>query len=300
MISLKQVHYALAVERNLHFRRAAEECNISQSALSTALSEMEKQLGFLIFERDNRKVLVTPLGQQVLERARSVELQMKDIQKLAESQRQPLSTPVSLGVIPTIGPYLLPRVLPALQSRYPKLRLNIVEDQTADVLEQLRRGALDAAIIALPYECDGLLTIPFWQEDLLWIVHASDNSARVKCARLDDLERTHLMLLKDGHCLTDHALAACKLGDLSTHGFSATSLSTLIQLVAGRIGSTLVPQIALEQLVHENTQLAIIPLDEPGPHRQLAIAIRPNYPGIASIEALVQLFEEELKKTVTV
>lgn len=300
MISLKQVHYALAVERNLHFRRAAEECNISQSALSTALSEMEKQLGFLIFERDNRKVLVTPLGQQVLERARSVELQMKDIQKLAESQRQPLSTPVSLGVIPTIGPYLLPRVLPALQSRYPKLRLNIVEDQTADVLEQLRRGALDAAIIALPYECDGLLTIPFWQEDLLWIVHASDNSARVKCARLDDLERTHLMLLKDGHCLTDHALAACKLGDISTHGFSATSLSTLIQLVAGRIGSTLVPQIALEQLVHENTQLAIIPLDEPGPHRQLAIAIRPNYPGIASIEALVQLFEEELKKTVTV
>ena len=300
MISLKQVHYALAVERNLHFRRAAEECNISQSALSTALSEMEKQLGFLIFERDNRKVLVTPLGQQVLERARSVELQMKDIQKLAESQRQPLSTPVSLGVIPTIGPYLLPRVLPALQSRYPKLRLNIVEDQTADVLEQLRRGALDAAIIALPYECDGLLTIPFWQEDLLWIVHASDNNARVKCAKLDDLERTHLMLLKDGHCLTDHALAACKLGDLSTHGFSATSLSTLIQLVAGRIGSTLVPQIALEQLVHENTQLAIIPLDEPGPHRQLAIAIRPNYPGIASIEALVQLFEEELKKTVTV
>ena len=300
MISLKQVHYALAVERNLHFRRAAEECNISQSALSTALSEMEKQLGFLIFERDNRKVLVTPLGQQVLERARSVELQMKDIQKLAESQRQPLSTPVSLGVIPTIGPYLLPRVLPALQSRYPKLRLNIVEDQTADVLEQLRRGALDAAIIALPYECDGLLTIPFWQEDLLWIVHASDNSARVKCARLDDLERTHLMLLKDGHCLTDHALAACKLGDLSTHGFSATSLSTLIQLVAGRIGSTLVPQIALEQLVQENTQLAIIPLDEPGPHRQLAIAIRPNYPGIAGIEALVQLFEEELKKTVTV
>ena len=298
MISLKQVHYALAVERNLHFRRAAEECNISQSALSTALSEMEKQLGFLIFERDNRKVLVTSLGQQVLERARSVELQMKDIQKLAESQRQPLSTPLALGVIPTIGPYLLPRVLPALQSRYPNLRLNIVEDQTADVLEQLRRGALDAAIIALPYECDGLLTIPFWQEDLLWIVHASDNNARVKCAKLDDLERTHLMLLKDGHCLTDHALAACKLGDLSAHGFSATSLSTLIQLVAGKIGSTLVPEIALEQLVHENAQLATIPLDEPGPHRQLAIAMRPNYPGISNIEALVQLFTEELERTV--
>lgn len=298
MISLKQVHYALAVERNLHFRRAAEECSISQSALSTALSEMEKQLGFLIFERDNRKVLVTPLGQQVLERARSIELQMKDIEKLAQTQREPLSTPLSLGVIPTIGPYLLPRVLPALQSQYPNLRLNIVEDQTADVLEQLRRGVLDAAIIALPYECDGLLTIPFWQEDLLWIVHAGDDNASVKRAKLDDLEKTHLMLLKDGHCLTEHALAACKLEDLSTHGFSATSLATLIQLVAGRIGSTLVPEIALEQLVHENSQFAVIPLDEPGPHRNLAIAIRPNYPGMSNVEVLAQLFKEELQTTV--
>ena len=148
MISLKQVHYALAVERHLHFRRAAEECNISQSALSTALSEMEKQLGFQIFERDNRKVLVTPLGRQVLERARSIELQMEDLKKLADSQLEPLSTPLSLGVIPTIGPYLLPRVLPALQDQYPHLNLDILEDQSAEVLEQLRRGALDAAIIA--------------------------------------------------------------------------------------------------------------------------------------------------------
>lgn len=294
MISLKQVHYALAVERHLHFRRAAEECNISQSALSTALSEMEKQLGFQIFERDNRKVLVTPLGQQVLERARSIELQMEDLNKLADLQRERLSTPLSLGVIPTIGPYLLPRVLPGLQSQYPNLKLNIVEDQTADVLEQLRRGALDAAIIALPYDCEGLLTFPFWQEDLLWIVPATDENAGVKRATVDDLARTHLMLLKDGHCLTEHALAACKLEDVATHGFSATSLSTLIQLVAGKIGSTLVPEIALEQLVTGNAQLTSIPLDEAGPHRHLAITIRPNYPGMANVEALVQLFKEEL------
>jgi LysR family hydrogen peroxide-inducible transcriptional activator len=147
MISLKQVHYALAVERHLHFRRAAEDCNISQSALSTALAEMEKQLGFQIFERDNRKVLVTPLGQQVLDRARSIELQMEDLQKLADSRSRPLSTPLSVGVIPTIGPYLLPRVLPGLQDRYPHLQLHIVEDQTAEVLVDLsilaRRPVLD-------------------------------------------------------------------------------------------------------------------------------------------------------------
>lgn len=299
MISLKQVHYALAVERHLHFRRAAEDCNISQSALSTALSEMERKLGFQIFERDNRKVLVTPLGRQVLERARSIQLQMEDLNKLADSQREPLSTPLSLGVIPTIGPYLLPRVLPALQVQFPDLQLDMLEDQTAEVLDQLRRGALDAAIIALPYDCDGLLTIPFWQEDLLWIIHAEDENAGVQSATVDDLARTHLMLLKDGHCLTEHALSACKLENISTHSFSATSLSTLIQLVAGKIGSTLVPEIALEQLVNGNTRLARIPLEEPGPHRQLAFAIRPNYPGMANVEALVHLFREELMQTVT-
>jgi LysR family hydrogen peroxide-inducible transcriptional activator len=299
MISLKQIHYALAVERHLHFKRAAEECNISQSALSTALSEMEKQLGFLVFERDNRKVLVTPLGRQVLERAQLIELQMEDLKKLVDSQREPLSTPLSLGVIPTIGPYLLPRVLPALQDQYPHLKLDLLEDQSAEVLDQLRRGALDAAIIALPYNCDGLLTFPFWQEDLLWIIHAEDENAGLQTASVEDLAKSHLMLLKDGHCLREHALSACKLENVSAHSFSATSLPTLIQLVAGRMGSTLVPEIALKQLVSGNAQLVKIPLEEPGPHRELAIAIRPNYPGMANMEALVQLFRQELKSTAT-
>ena len=296
MISLKQVHYALAVERHLHFRRAAEECNISPSALSNSLAELERQLGFSIFERDNRKVLVTPLGQQVLDRARSIELQMADLHRLADSQKELLSTPLAIGVIPTIGPYLLPRVLPELQRRFPNLQMNIVEDQSAEVLDQLRRGTLDAAIIALPYDCDGLLTFPFWQEDLLWVVHADDDAANVTRATVADFARTHLMLLKDGHCLTEHALTACKLESVSSHSFSATSLSTLVQLVMGRIGSTLVPEIAMHQLVEGNAQLANIPLSEAGPHRELAFAIRPNYPGLKNIEALVQLFREELGK----
>lgn len=299
MISLKQIHYALAVERHLHFKRAAEACNISQSALSTALSEMEKQLGFPIFERDNRKVLVTPLGRQVLERAQYIELQMEDLKKLADVQTKPLSTPLSLGVIPTIGPYLLPHVLPALQDRYPHLQLDILEDQSAEVLDQLRRGALDAAIIALPYNCDGLLTFPFWQEDLLWVVHADDENAGLQSASDDAFERSHLMLLKDGHCLREHALSACKLENDSAHSFSATSLPTLLQLVAGRMGSTLVPEIALDQLVNGNDQLVKIPLEEPGPHRELAIAIRPNYPGMANVEALVQLFRQALEHMAT-
>ena len=294
MISLKQIHYALAVEKTLHFKKAAEACNISQSALSTALSEMEKQLGFQVFERDNRKVLVTPLGRQLLDRARAVEVQMEDLQRLADAQKEPLSTPLSIGVIPTIGPYLLPRILPALEHSYPRLKLSIVEDQTAEILDLLRRGALDTVIIALPYACDDLLTFSFWQEDLLWVTHRDCNRAKLDSVSVEDLQQEKLMLLKDGHCLTEHALAACKLENLSNHSFSATSLATLIQLVAGKIGSTLVPEIALEQLVDANEALVAVPLSEPGPHRELALAVRPNYPSIENIEAIRTLMRAEL------
>lgn len=294
MISLKQIHYALAVERTLHFKRAAQECNISQSALSTALSELEKHLGFQIFERDNRKVLVTPAGRQVLDRARSVALQMDDIQKLADGQDEPLSNSLVMGVIPTIGPYLLPRVLPPMQERYPKLQLQIIEDETDAVLDLLRRGALDTAVIALPYECHGLLSFPFRQEDLYWVTHSNDRLAALTAVTEDDLRQAQLMLLKDGHCLTDHALAACKLEHLSSQPFSATSLTTIIQLVAAGLGSTLVPEIALEQLVKNNDQLVSVALAEPGPHRELAFVVRPNYPGLRDVEALIELFKMTL------
>ena len=295
MISLKQIHYALAVDRHLHFRKAAEECNISQSALSTSLLELEKQLGFQIFERDNRKVLVTPLGKQVLERARAIELQVEDLRRLADAQRDPLSTQMSLGVIPTIGPYLLPRVLPSLQAEYPKLRLEIVEDQSAELVSLLRRGGLDAAIIALPYPTDGLLTFPFFSEELKWVVHRELLAKEVTTANDQVIADSNLMLLKDGHCLKDHALSACSLEDRSVHSFSATSLATLLQLVAGKMGSTLIPDIALPQLVGDAQQLSVVPLDDPGPHRELAIAIRPNYPGMKNIESLLAVFKRELQ-----
>jgi LysR family hydrogen peroxide-inducible transcriptional activator len=298
MISLKQIHYALAVEKTLHFKRAAEACNISQSALSTALSEMEKQLGFQVFERDNRKVLVTPLGRQLLDRARLIELQMQDLRKLAEAQKEPLSTPLTIGVIPTIGPYLLPRILPALEANYPRLKLDIVEDQTVEVLDLLRSGALDTAIIALPYACEDLLTFRFWSEDLLWVSHRDNKRAGHKAISVEDLQRENLMLLKDGHCLTDHALAACKLENRSNFSFSATSLATLLQLVVGKIGTTLVPEIALEQLVAGNDALTAVRLSEPGPHRELALVVRPNYPSIGNIEALRELTRAELARQI--
>src|SRR5690554_4209285 len=157
MISLKQLNYALAVAQTRHFKKAAEQCAISQSALSTAISELESQLGTQLFERDNKKVLVTPVGEQILARAMAIKVELDDIHRLAQAGKQPLSYPMSMGVIPTIGPYLLPKVLPVVRDRYPDFRLAITEEQSHILVDKVRSGELDTAVLALPYPHDGLL-----------------------------------------------------------------------------------------------------------------------------------------------
>ena len=295
MITLRQLTYALAVEKHLHFRKAAEECSVSQSALSTALNELEKQLGFLIFERDNKKVLVTPVGKQALDKAVEVMLHLDDLYKLAESQRAPLTYTISVGIIPTIAPYLLPVVLPELNAQYPDLQLSIVEEQSHVLVEKVRTGEIDTAVLALPYTCDGLLTFEFWQEDFYWITHRDDAFASRKEVAADELEQSKLMLLKEGHCLKDQALSACQFSSSAQHGLSATSLNTLIQLVAGKFGSTLVPHMALDHLITNNPLLSSARLSEPGPHRRIAFIVRPGYPGLNNIELLMAVFSKSMK-----
>lgn len=296
MISLKQIKYALAVGRTLHFRKAAEACNISQSALSTALQEMETQLGFAIFERDNKKVLITPMGQEVLNKAMNINVQMEDILKLRQSHGDVLSGPLSLGMIPTIAPFLLPKLLPTLNNDFPKLQLSVAEEQSHILVDRVRRGELDCGILALPYDCEGLLTFSFWDEDFYWVSHRDFAPHAQPKIKASALANRNLMLLSEGHCLKDHALAACNLHSNAAHSLSATSLTTLIQLVIGKMGSTLVPQTALEQLVDSHSELVKIPLDEPGPHRKLAFIIRPNYPVAGNIETLKRIAQQELRK----
>lgn len=297
MITIKQLSYALAVEKTLHFKKAAERCHVSQSALSTALNELEKQLGLQIFERDNKKVLVTPVGREVLQRARSIMLQVDDLTHLAESQKAPLSFPMSLGLIPTIGPYLLPRILPALQAQHPNLTLNVVEEQSHVLVDMVRRGEIDTAILALPFPCEGLLTFEFWQEDFFWVAHQSEKHSDQQEITSDELDQAHLMLLKEGHCLKDHILEACKLkGQKANHGFGATSLNTLIQMVIGKLGTTLVPEMALDTLIAHTPQLSAVHLNEPGPHRRIAFIVRPNYSRLSSVEALISLCRECLSR----
>jgi len=296
MISLKQITYILAVEKTLHFKKAAELCSVSQSALSTAITEMEKQLGFQVFERDNKKVLITPVGAECLKKAHSIKLQMDDLYQLGQALKAPLSYPMSVGTIPTIGPYLLPKVLPAVRHQYPDFQLRITEEQSHILVSKVRAGELDAAILALPFDIEGLLAFEFWQEDFYWVTHRDDELAQQAEITSAELRQSRLMLLKDGHCLKEHALAACKLPSTETDSsLASTSLNMLVQMVAGHIGTTLVPRMALEQLVTGNSELKATHLNEPGPHRKIAFITRPNYPSVKNIELLIQIFQQELK-----
>lgn len=296
MISIKQLQYALAVAETLHFKRAAEQCAVSQSALSTAISELESQLGVQIFERDNKKVFVTPLGEQFIAKAREVKAGMDDLYRIANAQKSPLSYPLSVGVIPTIGPFLLPKVLPEVRQRYPDFPLRLVEDQSHVLVEQVRRGELDTAILALPYDTAGLHVFEFWEEDFYIVGHK--DVPLLKKSEIDSalLSDEKLLLLKDGHCLKDHALAACKMANSeAASALSATSLYTLIQMVAGKMGVTFVPQMALDQLASTSTELRASHLSDPGPHRKIAFVTRLNFSGVSSIELLINVFREKLK-----
>jgi len=276
MISLKQLKYALAVETHMHFRKAAEACSVSQSALSTALSEMERQLGFSIFERDNKKVLVTPVGRQVLIKAQEIHLQVDDLLKLAESQKELLSYPMSVGMIPTICPFILPVVFPPLRETYPDFQMDVVEEQSQVLVDKVRSGEIDTAILALPFATEGLLTFTFWEEDFYWVTHEEEVTPDLTEVASSDIEQSRLMLLKEGHCLKEHALSACKANEEVLNGLSATSLATLIQLVVAKVGTTLIPEMALNQLLQSNSPLKAMRLKEPGPHRSLAFVVRPK------------------------
>ncbi|WP_345292016.1 hydrogen peroxide-inducible genes activator [Kangiella marina] len=295
MISFKQLTYALAAAETLHFKKAAEKCNISQSALSTALTQLEELLGLQIFERDNKKVLVTPIGREVLSRAQGIVLEVNALSSLSESLKEPLSFPLSIGVIPTIAPYLLPKMFPLLHQQYPDAELKIVEEQSHVLVEKVKKGELDTAILALPYPHDGLLSLEFWQEDFYWVTLKDDKNSGLKEVTSDELTQSNLMLLKEGHCLKDHILDACKLSeDAARHGFGATSLNTLIQMVMGRLGTTLIPEMAMGQLITQNKALTAVHLNEPGPHRRIAFLIRPNFTRLQSVDALKKLCGDAL------
>ena len=296
MITLRQLEFALAVAKHRHFKRAAEECNISQSALSLGIAELEKQLDTQIFERNNKQVLITPIGEEILVRAQRVFSEINDLTTRAQSRQTPLAYPMTVGMIPTIAPYLLPKVLPELKAQYPNFRMIVVEQQTERLLEQVRYGHIDTAIIALPYPVDGLHTFEFWQEDFFAVFPSDDSLADLKTISSDQLSTANLMLLGEGHCLTDQALNVCSFDrDEFKSNFSDASLNTLIQMALAGMGTTLIPEMALQQVRRQNNDVATIPLTEKGPHRRIAFVTRLNYARVDDVNLLATIFKKALE-----
>ena len=297
MITLKQIQYALEVSETLNFRRAADNCCISASALSSALGELEKNLGVDLFERNNKTVLLTQFGKEFCEKARKINTLTADIETLATSYFHPLNNHIKVGVIPTISPYLLPTLLPTINSKYPGLSLELIENQSSILIKKLKAGWIDFAILALPFDLEGLSYQRFWEEDFFWITHKNDPKALKKEITADMLEGSNLMLLDEGHCLTEHALEVCKIKNAHRYAIEASSLMTLVQLVSCRMGTTLIPAMAVKQSLASNPLVSAVHLDEPGPHRTIAAIYRPTYPNVEGINLFVDLIRNELKNS---
>jgi LysR family hydrogen peroxide-inducible transcriptional activator len=297
MLTLKQIKYAIAVEKNLHFKKAADECFISPSTLSNAITELESYLGVKIFERNNKKVILTSIGKEILAKAKKIKLEINSINELAQHSSGFLGSSISLGIIPTISPYFLPLILPKLRKKFSNLKFKIEEGQSQILLDKVNEGDLDMAILALPYDTKDLATFKFWEEDLFWVSNAQDNNIGKAEIKASELENADLLLLEDGHCLKDHILGACNFSSSSRYSLKASSLNTIIQLVKGRMGTTLIPKMALKELIGNKKNLSIAHLNEPGPHREIALVTRPDYAGMDSMNLLINFFKQCLKKS---
>ena len=243
-LTLRQLEYVVAIADHASFSRAAEACAVTQPALSSQIAQLEDTLGVQLFERDRRKVLVTPAGTEVIARARATLGAAAEVVDSARSSAQPLTGTLRVGVIPTIAPFLLPAVLPAVRAAYPKLRLVLREDQTARLLAQLDEGKLDAALLALPVTGD-LAAVRLYREDFALAVPRGHRLAKRASVRPADLDDEALLLLDDGHCLREQALSVCEsVGAREQAELRATSLVTLVQMVASGLGVTLIPLMA--------------------------------------------------------
>jgi LysR family hydrogen peroxide-inducible transcriptional activator len=296
--SLRQLRYLVEVGEKLNFRAAAEACFVTQSTLSSGIKELETQLGVELVERDPRGVRLTAAGEQAVRRARAMLAAAQDLVETARGAGAPLSGDFRLGVIPTIAPFLLPASLPELRSAYPQLRLYLREDLTERLLERLRAGELDAAVIALPFDTGELSVLPLYRDEFWFVAREDDPQAKKKEVLVRDLEPGSVLLLEEGHCLRDHAIAACGTrGAKSQSMVEATSLNTLIQMVEGGLGVTLLPEITLKAGILNGTHLIARPFATHVPSRTIALVTRPSAARRADVDLLAKFFEDHARRS---
>ncbi|PCJ23639.1 MAG: LysR family transcriptional regulator [SAR86 cluster bacterium] len=294
--TLKQLKYLCAVAQHKHFSKAAASCFVSQSTLSAAIQELELQLDVKIFERNKKAVLITPTGEKLLIQARKILGEVEDLISLAQAHEDPLSSELRLGVIPTIGPFLLPSILSDLRKNYTKLKLYLKEGMSAQLLQELQQGQLDLIILAFPYPLPDMETVSLFEDEFLLCLppgHPLEKESQVK---QQQLRGENLLLLEEGHCLRDHALEACKLdiadADLVYQG---TSLHTLVQMVANGLGITLLPAISVNADILGDTHLQLKHFNTENVSREIGMAWRKSDPRREDYLLFAEFIKKQLK-----
>lgn len=301
-MNLRDLKYILAVADTRHFGRAAERCFVSQPTLSGQIKKLEDELGVVIFERTNRSVEITPVGEDILAHARLALEQAEAIQQVARSHQDPLAGPLRIGAIPTLSPYLMPLVLVPLKRTYPELKLVLSEEITDSLLARLARHEIDAALLATPTVDTDLESIPLFDEPF-WLAHPRGHALGDKDeVTAEDLESIDLLLLAEGHCLTHQVMEVCRLAERPTRGemadLRAASLETLLQLVGANFGCTLVPALAIRGGWMTDSGIIARPLDLPDAYRRVSLVFRRSFPRRRALEAFAGVVRDQLPNTV--
>ncbi len=285
MPTIKQLQYLVALRDYGHFGKAAESCFVTQSTLSASLRELETLVGVTLVERTRRVVRFTPLGLRIAEKARRVLREAEELADMARAEGLPLTGELRMGVIPTIAPFLLPAILPRLRGRWPELKLFLREETSQAACDALHRGLLDCVLLAAPYSCGEVEMMDLFEDELLIAFPPGENPPATIVAHAIDEHR--LLLLEDGHCLKDHALAACNRPQLRAESrMLGTSLHTLVQMVDNGLGLTLVPQMAVSAGILDGTGIVTRRLDADQSSRRIALAWRKGSPRAAEFRLL--------------
>lgn len=293
-MNLRDLQYVVTVSELQSFSQAAEQCHVSQPTLSNQIKKLEDYLNIAIFERTNKRVMLTQAGSEIVNAARKMLREAENIREIAAGARDPLAGKFRLGAFPTLSPYLFPEIVPELKSHFPDLRLILIEEKTSDLLTRLKSGEIDAALLALPVQDDQFLSTPLFDDPFLLAVPDSHILAKKQDVTLNDLHQGKLMLLEEGHCLRDQALDVCHLQDFPVEeDFYATSLETLRQMVRAGTGMTFMPRIAISSM-KDHTGISYIPFKEPAPFRTIGLVWRKT----SVRKELIKQMVDMIKKTV--
>ena len=290
--TIKQLQFFVALTERQHFGRAAEQCFVSQSAFSNAIKELETTLDAQLVDRTNRNVTITANGQQVAVQARLVLRDVDSLVETARGQKEPLTGELRLGVIPTIAPFILPDALPGLRKQYPDLRLLLIEDQTQRIYARLMQGELDVLLMALPWEMQGVEELSLFRDTFCLACHENTEHVEPENYRFNKLDSDSILLLEDGHCLRDHALAACKIRNTQkVSRFGASSLLTLIEMVDADLGVTFLPEMARGSSLLRNTRVRLHSIGEQS-YREIGLVWRKGSRRVNEFRLLGDFFRD--------